>query len=167
MKMRAILGVTALLTTGVGYAKGPSSFVGKTIPAFSMTSTTGEKLSDKSLRGKVYVLDFWATWCGPCKEASPSMDRIQRKFQSRGVRVIGANVSESNPKAAREYTKKHGYTYTVTMGPSNEKLAETLGARGIPLIVVVGKDGKVAKVFEGFGAGVEKEIEATITRLLG
>lgn len=166
MKMRAILGVTALLATGIAFAKGPSSFVGKAIPAFSMTSITGEKLSDKSLRGKVYVLDFWATWCGPCLEASPSMDRLQRKFKAQGVRVIGANVSESNPKAAKEYTKKHGYTYTVTMGSTNEKLAQALGARGIPLIMVVGKDGKVAKVYEGFGAGVEKELEATITSLL-
>jgi thiol-disulfide isomerase/thioredoxin len=154
------IGVAALAATG--FAKGPSAMMGKPVPAFSMTSMSGEKLSDKSLRGKVVVLDFWATWCGPCKMASPVMDRVQKKFGSK-VKVIGANVFEENPNAARGYAKEHGYSYTMTLG--NDKLATAWKIQGIPLIMVIGKDGKVAKVYEGYFDGLEADISGVVSRL--
>ncbi len=154
------LGIAAL--AAISFAKGPSAMVGKPVPSFSMTTLKGEKLSDKSLRGKVVVLDFWATWCGPCKMASPVMDRISKKYGAK-TRVIGANVFEQDQNAAKNYAKEHGYGYTITLG--NDKLATAWKIQGIPLIMIVGKDGKVAKVYEGYFEGLEADMNNVIAKL--
>gem|GEM_PF-1834408 len=130
-----------------------SSFTGKPVPAFSVTSFAGKTVSNASLKGKPHIIDFWATWCGPCKAASPTMQAIHKKLAGKGLVVIGANMGES-PKSlieAKKYPKEHGYTYTFTA--KNDKLATALGISGIPCFLFVGKDGKIKAVRTGFNPG--------------
>lgn len=133
-----------------GAGSGADKFVGKPMPAFTMTSFDGKTISNASLKGKPYILDFWATWCGPCKAASPTMQSIHQKYASKGLVVIGASVDEPvTMAAAKKYPKEHGYTYTFATNTT--KIAEKLQMEGVPCFMFVGKDGKVKAVKLGFG----------------
>ena len=125
----------------------PSTFVGKPLPKFAIVSTKGERLTNASLKGKVVLLDFWATWCGPCKAASPAVQKIHDAYGAKGLRVIGADTFETGPSGAAKYAKEHGYTYTF--GLKGDGLATAMGATGIPLFVLVDKKGIVRNVWLG------------------
>ncbi len=165
--MKRILAATIILALGAG-AMAQSSVAaleGKAAPKFTMTDTKGKVHTNKSLMGKVVLLDFWATWCGPCKAASPTMQKLHDKFGKKGLMVIGANTLEPNGKqAATKYQKEHKYSYTFTYG--NEKLTKELGIRGIPLFVFIDKKGKVAKTMMGYGPQRDPEFEALVKKLL-
>lgn len=140
---------------------------GQPMLAFSMTSTKGETLTNESLKGKVVVLDFWATWCGPCKMASPTMEKLNKKYAKDGLMVIGANTSEQSNAdgAAAAYAKEHGYTYTFTK--KNDALGEKLGISGIPCFIFIDKKGNVRDVAEGFDPGATPaQFEQTVKSLL-
>jgi cytochrome c biogenesis protein CcmG, thiol:disulfide interchange protein DsbE len=143
-----------------------SHLEGRAAPAFKMTDTKGKVHTNKSLRGKVVLLDFWATWCGPCKAASPAMQRLHKKYAKKGLVVVGANTFDGSDGKAKSlaYAKQNKYSYTFTFG--NDKLAQTLGIRGIPAFVFIGKDGKIAKTQVGFSPAMEAQFDATVRGLL-
>lgn len=141
---------------------------GKPMVGFTMKDLNGKLHTNASLKGKVVILDFWATWCGPCKAASPTMQKLHDKYASKGLVVIGANVFEQGPgakTAAAGYSKEHHYSYTFTSG--NDALAQKLGINGIPAFIFIGKDGKVAEVQTGFDEALAGQFEATVKKLLG
>lgn len=142
------------------------SMVGRPAPAFKMTDTKGKVHTNKSLKGKVVLLDFWATWCGPCKAASPTMQKLHAKYAKKGLVVVGANTFEEgdSKSAAIKYMKEHKYSYTFTYG--NDALARALGVRGIPAFVFLDKTGKIAKALVGFGGQRPAEMEALVKNLL-
>jgi len=159
--------LAGLVATSMVFAKGgPESLQGKAMPAFTMTTFSGQKITNASLKGKPYILDFWATWCGPCKAASPLMQKLHTTYGPKGLKVIGANMGESpaSAKQALGYPKEHKYTYTFTK--DNDGLAGKIGVSGIPLFIFVDKTGKVAAVKTGYGPGADADFEATVKKLL-
>ena len=158
----SVVAWTSAGTNNDDLAKLVSQPVGK----IEMKTLEGTTLSNKDFKGKVVLIDFWATWCGPCVMASPVMQKLHTEFKDKGLLVIGANTFEEDGtgKLAREYKKEHKYTYAVTY--NNDKLAEKWGIQGIPTFVIVGVDGKVAKTFVGFDESLEKEMRTTIQKLL-
>lgn len=169
MKIRnfaaASVAILAIAAFGVAKYQGNplEKYVGKPLPKFSMKTTDGKVLNNASIKGKVVFFDFWATWCGPCKAASPAVDAIAKKYKSKGLMVIGATVSDE-PGNAKKYKAEHKYSYTFV--DSADKLAEHYGITGIPAFFVVDKNGVIRKVFTGYGPGAEKEFEKAIVALL-
>ncbi len=162
-KSLAFLLVASLATLCLA---GPESLKGKKVPSFSMTALDGKKITDKSLLGKAYVLDFWATWCGPCKAASPTMQQLHTTYAKKGFVVIGANTFEegNGKQKAAAYRAEHRYNYTFTY--NNDAFATKIGAEGIPLFIFVDKTGKVADVQVGFDPGASpKEFMALAGKL--
>lgn len=161
-----ILGAVVGATLLVGFASAqPTTYDpktigrreadGKPIPSFTMKTTDGKRLTRESLRGKVVVIDFWATWCQPCKLAAPTVQRIHDKYKSKGVVVIAANVfeelaggSSSSPDAAKKYKAQNKYTSTFTY--DNSALARSWGVDGLSFFLVIGKDGTILKSLSGF-----------------
>lgn len=166
MKMRAcILGAAVLMATSVFAQKGPEAFQGKKLPAFTASTVNGKKFTNANLKGKVVIMDFWATWCGPCKAAAPALQSLHKKYASKGLLVIGANVWEQNPKTAvPAYIKEHKYAYTFTLG--NEALAKTLGITGIPTMLIIDKKGTVKTVVGGYSPSIESILEKAVKPLL-
>ena len=148
-----------------------SPLLGKPMPTFSMKSLDGKTHTNTSLKGKVVLFDFWATWCGPCKAISPMIEKLHKAYKGKNVMVVGANVWERNgskPQTdgtnARKYVKEHGYTYPMTI--ANEDLATKLKIEGIPTLVLMDKKGVVRSVYLGFDAKDEAKLRATIDGLL-
>ncbi len=101
---------------------------------------------------RVVLLDFWATWCGPCKAAMPSIQKLSEKYQGKAVSVFGVNTWERGAAdVAQKYMAKNKYTYGLLL--KGDDLAKTYGISGIPTFVLIGPDGKILHLGVGFEEG--------------
>jgi thiol-disulfide isomerase/thioredoxin len=110
-------------------------------PDFSLPNLTGQPVTLSSYRGKVVLLDFWATWCGPCKEEIPHLVDLQNRYGSEGLQIIGVSMDDS-PGPVREFSQQFKMNYPVVMG--NAKTGELYGGiLGLPIAFVIGQDGRI------------------------
>jgi peroxiredoxin len=110
-------------------------------PDFSLPSVTGEQLALSQYRGKVVLLDFWATWCGPCREEIPRFVDLQSKYGNRGLQIIGVSMDDS-PEPVRDFCQRFKMNYPVVMG--NAKTGELYGGvLGLPIAFLIGRDGRI------------------------
>jgi peroxiredoxin len=170
---RAVLIVVAIIVAfgvyevsrrGSGPAKpgGPSSAVHSVAPDFSLQDLDGHPLGLSSYRGKVVLLDFWATWCGPCRDEIPHFVEIQDKYREQGLQMIGISMDDG-PKPVREFYQQFKMNYPVALG--NAKLAEAYGGvLGLPVAFLIGRDGRVASKY--IGAVQMPTLEQAIESLL-
>jgi len=160
LSLLGVAGAGVLATQAVaqqGQAREGLVPVGEMAPSWTLADPDGEMHSLEEYRGKVVIMDFWATWCGPCKRAMPGLQNIHEEFKDRGVVVLGINAWERNgPQGAIDYMKEHDYTYGLLL--EADKVAEAYGVRGIPTFYVIGVDGKVIKTKVGFHPDGEKQM---------
>jgi cytochrome c biogenesis protein CcmG/thiol:disulfide interchange protein DsbE len=126
----------------------------KKAPPFILTTLDGKRLTNKSLKGKVVIFDFWASWCGPCKMASPAMEKLHKMYADKDVVVIGADDEggmSSGKQTAKHYKAEHKYTYTFTY--DNEGLAQSFGVASLPSFAIMDKKG----IIQGTIAGIPRE----------
>lgn len=147
-----------------------TKMVGQPVPAFSMNVASGQtearQLTHENLKGRVVLIDFWATWCGPCKAASPTMQKLHATYRDRGLVVIGANCMEQQrgPSAARQYAEQNGYTYVMTY--DNDELITRWSIAGVPTFILIDKNGTISWVGSGFGSNTAEQLEEKIKALL-
>ena len=138
--------------------------VGDRLPGYSLKTFDGKTITSANSLRKVMVFDFWATWCGPCKQMSPVMQQISRRFSGKNVTVIGANCMEfGGASAAKAYVKEHSYTFAFATA---DTLAQKLSVQGIPLVLIVDQKGIVRHLQEDYEAGCGKKFEKVINQLL-
>ncbi len=110
-------------------------------PPWSLTDITGQKLNLSDYKGKVVLLDFWATWCGPCRIEIPWFVELQEKYRDPGFAVIGISMDDG-PGPVREFYKQYKMNYPVAMG--DDKLGELYGGiLGLPTTFLIGRDGRI------------------------
>ncbi len=144
---------------GAGPAEaGETEAVRKTAPDFTLSDVNGRTLQLSALRGKVVLVDFWATWCGPCRSEIPSFGQLYSAYKSKGFEIIGIDVDE-NPGTVRSFMGQNGVPYPVAVG--NARVYQAYGGiRGIPTTFLIDKKGRIAQTYVGaYGKDVfEKEI---------
>ena len=133
--------------------------VGDPAPDWSLSDPTGKMHSLSGYRGKVIVLDFWATWCGPCIRAMPGLQSLHERYSSRGVVVFGVNTwEESNPA---EFMKRSRYTYGLLL--KGEGVAQAYRVGSLPTLYVIGVDGtiihRVRGIDDDLGPLIEKHLK--------
>ncbi len=119
---------------------------------FTLTSIDGKKVKLSDFKGKVVVLDFWATWCAPCREGIPDLIDIQKSY-SKDVQVIGITVDENPMKVVPPFAKEYKINYPILIG-TDEVYQKYGGIDAIPTTFIISKDGKILKKHIGL---VEKE----------
>lgn len=141
-----------------------SVLVGKPAPDFELDLLTGEKFHLAEQKGKIIILDFWASWCGPCLQAMPQVDRVALEYADRDVRLIAVNLEETPEriKAALERLKLE----TSVALDKNGRIAEKYGATAIPQTVIIDRDGVVARLFVGGGARFDDQIRTALDTVL-
>jgi cytochrome c biogenesis protein CcmG/thiol:disulfide interchange protein DsbE len=148
--------------TGVS-AKGKIVKDGQRPPDFTLPDATGANIRLSAYKGKVVLLNFWATWCHGCKVEIPWFMEFAGKYQDRGLAVIGVALDEGGWKLVRPYVQEKKINYPIVVG--NGDLADRYGVEGMPMTFLIGRDGKLAASHIGL---VDKGwSETEITRLLG
>ncbi len=160
----AIILLAIAAAIGAFFLVGPR-FSSGAAPDFTLSTRAGaggQSLSLSDLKGRVVVLDFWASWCPPCRAAIPALEKIHRDYQSHGVAVIGINVSDNADP--HEFMASMNATYTVLV--DNGTAARAYRVRGIPTLVVIDKSGKIRYRESGFGGATEGELRQAIDAAL-
>jgi thiol-disulfide isomerase/thioredoxin len=143
---------------------GADPAIGSFAPEFSLKSVPdGKTVSLSSLRGKAVVVNFWATWCGPCKIEMPWLVDLQKKYGDQGLQIVGITKDDSNEATIAKFTKKMGVNYTVLVG--NQHVVDLYGGvGGLPTSFFVNRSGKV--VHEIVGLDSESKFEDAIKKAL-
>jgi peroxiredoxin len=137
--------------------------VGTQAPAFELADLNGEKVSSSTLTGKVVILDFWATWCPPCKAEVPHFVALQEKYGSQGLAIVGLSLDAGGAADVAPFAKEYKVNYTMLVGADDVAKAYG-GINSIPTTFVIDRQGKIVKRFVGFIA--PEVFEETIAPLL-
>jgi thiol-disulfide isomerase/thioredoxin len=139
---------------------------GAPAPAFSGKLLGGDApVSLEALRGKVVYLDFWASWCGPCRLSLPWMDRLRRDFGASGLEVVAVNVDET-PADGIAFLKRYPVSYPV-IGDAGGDIAELYDVRDMPSSYLIDRDGTVRLVHRGFNARSAARLRKQVAELVG
>jgi len=139
-----------------------SPLIGKIAPSFTLPDMSGKQVSLSNFKGKVVLLDFWATWCGPCRQAIPHLEALHKKYKDQGLIVIGINHERDHDKV-KEFAKEQ-ISYVVLLD-ADEQFTQ-YGISGIPTAFYIDKEEKIRYCDVGFGPGKEKQIEQKVRELL-
>jgi thiol-disulfide isomerase/thioredoxin len=127
-------------------------------------SATEDALDLASLKGKVVYVDFWASWCGPCRQSFPWMDSLQHSLGAAGLVIIAVNVDQNHDEA-QKFLANYSPSFRVAYDP-NGNLAEHYGVRGMPTSVLIGRDGKTVLVHQGFRLTERDSLEQSVRAAL-
>ena len=120
----------------------PSPLLGRPAAAFSLTTFSGNPLSLESLRGKVVMLNFWASWCVPaCYEEAPTLERTWRAYKDKGVTVVGVNIQDKE-EAAREFLRRFEHSFPNAPDPKG-RVSVDYGVYGVPETFFIDRKGRV------------------------
>jgi cytochrome c biogenesis protein CcmG/thiol:disulfide interchange protein DsbE len=154
-----------LLCASTAWGASPRLAAGTRAPAFTLPARSGTVALD-SLRGRVVLVDFWASWCGPCRESFPWMGELQRRLGDKGLTVLAVNLDKRRD-LAEEFLAKYAAPFTVAFDAEG-RTAELYGVRAMPTSLLLGRDGVVLATHAGFdarGAGDwARTIEEACTR---
>jgi thiol-disulfide isomerase/thioredoxin len=138
------------------------SLEGKAAPDLQLGTLDGKQFKLSGLKGKVVLMDYWATWCPPCRKSLPHINELSqdKSLTDKGLMVFAINDKEAKAKV-QDFVKQNNYKFNVPLDPQG-KFGQAYLVEGIPTTVIVGRDGTVKKVFVGFGEGSENQIKAAI-----
>jgi peroxiredoxin len=141
-----------------------SDQIGTVAPAFSLVDVNGRTVALEQLRGKVVFLDFWAPWCIPCKQELPELDKLQKKFGSYGLEVIGISIEPSEKNVAA-FLQKVPLSVHIVIDKKNE-VSDAYRVSSMPTGFIIGRDGTIRCRHVGFDRGLLPLYEKEITELL-
>lgn len=158
-------GVLSVSPTGIAHLKNPPPAE----PFGDLTALSGSKVSLASLKGKVIVLDFWATWCGPCRMTIPMLNTLHEKYGKDGLTIIG--ISDEPKDVVKPFADEIGMKYTVVADPdTNETWGRNYGVDSLPTLAVIDRKGKVRLYEQGVdttpGKGTEDRLKELLPQLL-
>lgn len=136
--------------------------VGMPVEEFHLTDLEGKTQSISQYRGKIVLLNFWATWCKPCTTEMPAMQATYDKLRDKGFVVLAINELEDDTRV-RQHIKQYGHTFPVLMDRDN-KVANQFGVFGLPVSVFIDQEGRVQEYIKG-GLLTEQKIEEVVLRI--
>ena len=155
----------ALVTNSIGLpslvpsAQAAEASPSITAPAWELKDVDGKTVKSSDFAGKVVVLDFWATWCPPCKAEIPGFVELQKQYGDKGLVIVGVSLDEQGPEVVTPFMNQFSINYPVVMGDA--KIVQAFGGiRGIPTTFVIDRSGKIVSGHVGFAPKetFEKEI---------
>jgi peroxiredoxin len=133
-------------------------------PAFSLASRAGSQVSLAQYKGQVVMINFWASWCGPCRQEMPLLEGIYKKYGRMGFTMIGVNV-EPDSNAANEWLKQTPVSFPI-LYDKDSKVSKLYDVAGMPSTVIIDRSGKLRKLHRGYKPGDENEYLDSIRALI-
>ena len=158
-----ILFVALLLYIGLftNTGKAPRfGLEGKEAPDFELVTLKGKKVKLSDFKGKVVLLNFWATWCPPCREEMPIFKRVYRKYKEKGFEILAVST-DTDPRVVKRFVKEFGIEFPVLIDKEG-KVMRLYQVQGLPTSFLIDREGRVVKV----RLGEYKEIERDLKKLL-
>ena len=166
--LRHIVAVITLLATSLALTTNTTANLApagsrKPLPAVALTDSNGASVDLSAYKGRVVLLDFWATWCEGCKEEIPWFMEFQNKYNKAGLTVVGASLDEDGWKSVTPYLREHKINYRIVTGTFES--AKQFGVdKGMPITLLIDRNGKIADVHPGMvdKAAFEREIQTLL-----
>lgn len=140
--------------------------VGGIAPDFILKDLYGKDVKLSGYTGKVVLLEFWATWCPPCRASVPDLVGIQEKYKNNGFVILGISVDEGRDINAKlfEFFKEYKINYPVLIG--NENVANAYNVKGIPVTFLISKEGKIVNYYTGYSDSFAELISQEIDKII-
>ncbi len=146
-------------------APGGAALVGQSAPDFQLKTVDGRTIRLSDLRGKVVLVNFWATWCPPCKQEMPSMERLYARLHNRGLEILAVNIESDGDEVLPGFLKQHPHTFPVLMDLEGE-VQQTYGVFRFPETFVVDRTGRVVQHIIGGRDWASRDMISALTNLL-
>lgn len=137
---------------------------GQPAPHFKAITTTGQEVSPENYRGHVLLLDFFATWCIPCRASVPHVVEMKLKYGKQGLQVLGLSADDDGDEAFRSFVNEHRINYPLA--PASEAVQSAFGIRSVPVMFVIDRRGVICEIYRGFNDEIGRSMEILIRRLL-
>lgn len=154
----------AILLAGVGAAAVADIDTPSAAPDFTLKSATGENLRLSDLRGEVVMINFWASWCGPCRQEMPLLDEIYSQYKPMGFTILGVNVEEDTTKA-RKMLQDNPVDFPVLFDKQSE-VSKLYNIVAMPSTILVDRDGNVRYLHRGYKPGFEDAYQQQVRTLI-
>jgi peroxiredoxin len=141
-----------------------SSLIGQLAPDFALKNASGDNLRLSEFRGDVVMINFWATWCGPCRQEMPLLDELYSRYQRVGFNLLGVNIDDDSSKAMNMIAEL-GVSFPVLFDTRKE-VSKLYAVDAMPVTILVDRDGKVRHVHHGYKPGYEQDYLNEIRSLL-
>jgi thiol-disulfide isomerase/thioredoxin len=134
-------------------------------PDFTLKTFEGQEITLSGLKGKVVLLDFWATWCAPCKESIPHLIQLYKNFKDRGFELIGMSMDKAGDvEMVRRFVKSMEIPYPIIM--TSDEVARSYKVTGLPTTVLIDKEGKIREKIVGFNSAIGQQITSKVEELI-
>lgn len=153
----SIVGGLCLTVASAGELSGPA-------PGFELTSRDGSAVALEELRGQVVMVNFWATWCGPCRQEMPHLEALYQRYSDLGFTLLGINVEEDS-SGADEYLADTPVSFPILFDPGN-RVSELYDVVAMPSTVLIDRSGNMRFIHHGYKPGYEGEYQSQIRALL-
>lgn len=137
---------------------------GQPAPPLKVTTLSGQNVTLANYKGYVLLVDFFATWCPPCKEAVPELVSLGGKYRKQGLQILGLSLDEGGVKQVRDFAAEKKINYPVAL--VGDDLTVSYGVRSLPTLFLINKKGVVVEKFQGFSDETGKAIETAVKKLL-
>lgn len=134
-------------------------------PDLALTDIKKNSLSWESFKGKVVLIDFWATWCKPCRKSMPELQALHDKYAGQGFSVIGVSIDEGDPEKVKKFVASKKITYPIAIDSDKEPAWDRYRVKAIPAAFLVDQEGRIVAQWTGVPADV-KEVEEKLSSLL-
>lgn len=156
---------TAMIAAGLALL--PGSAWAEKAADFTLRDIDGNSVTLSELRGKVVILSFWATWCGPCKEEMPHLQKMLTERREKGLEVLSTSIDDARSASrVKPFIKKNGYDFTVLLDRDSTVIGTYNPSKTLPYTVVIDQSGEVVKRHSGYNPGDEVELAEFIDGLL-
>ncbi len=155
MKIIRALGITLLSLTLAALSLPSHAEDKMPAPDFTLKSLSGKNIKLSEQRGDVVMINFWASWCGPCLQEMPALEQLHQRYKDLGFTLLGVNV-EQNTDDAKDYLKNVNVTFPILFDITNE-VSDTYEISGMPTTYLVDRDGNLRKLYVGYQPGTSEE----------
>jgi thiol-disulfide isomerase/thioredoxin len=132
-------------------------------PDFSLKTLEGQEVTLASLKGKVVLIDFWATWCGPCRESIPHLVDLYKSYREKGFEVVGISVDKGEAEVVRRFSKAMGIPYPILI--ASEEVTRNYAVTALPTTILVDRKGRIREKVIGFNSNIAKLLTARVKEL--